>query len=55
MDTLEEYEIFKAQKSHSDHVLNEKLKYSSHMIFNILLRMNEEEPVTGQADVDNPD
>lgn len=41
MDALEEYHIYKAQKTDADNVLNEKLKYSSHSIFAALLNVNK--------------
>jgi hypothetical protein len=37
LDTLEEFHIYKALKQENDKVLNEKLNYSSHLIFNQIL------------------
>lgn len=37
LDTLEEFHIYKAIKNDNDLVLNEKLNYSSHLIFNKIL------------------
>jgi hypothetical protein len=37
LDTLEEFHIYKALKSDSNLVLNDKLKYNSHVLFNKIL------------------
>lgn len=57
LDTLEEYEIYKAQKVYynSDHILNDKLQFNSHFIFNSILNQNQNsEPRAGdQSTTDN--
>ena len=37
LDTLEEYHIYRAIKQNSNLVLNDKLNYSSHLIFNKII------------------
>jgi hypothetical protein len=38
MNSLEEAEIFKATRSYPNSILNEKLNYTSHPIFNLLFK-----------------
>jgi hypothetical protein len=50
LDTLEEYEIYKATKKDPSNMLNEKLNYGSNKLFNTMLKHLEGSKVSSTAD-----
>ena len=40
MDTIEEYEIYKAMKTTPDNILNDKLTFKSNKLFDTAIKLN---------------
>ena len=55
LDTLEEFEIYKAhiKNDNSELILNDKLQFKSHFIFNSILNQRREPRPRGQSSTDN--